>query len=56
MNKQTATFAIFAVGAIMLAVHLFQKLVTGVGSAGAEDAIAVMVLAGTANYLFCSNQ
>lgn len=37
---------IFAIGALLLMIHLFQKLVTGVGSADAEDAIALLVLAG----------
>lgn len=44
--------AIFSLGAIMLGVHLFQKLVTGIGSADASDAMGVLVLAGVAAYLF----
>ena len=35
---------IFAIGALLLMIHLFQKLVTGVGSADAEDAIALLCL------------
>ena len=49
---KTASIAIFAIGAIMLVTHLFQKLVTGTGSADAEDAMAILVLAGVARILF----
>ena len=48
--------AIFAVGALMLVVHLFQKLVTGFGWADATDAIATLVLAGVAHFLFSDRQ
>jgi hypothetical protein len=44
--------ATFAVGTLMLLVHLFQKLVTGTGYADATDAMAVLVLAGVAHVLF----
>lgn len=43
---------IFAIGALLLMIHLFQKLVTGVGSADAEDAIAMLVLAGVGRLVF----
>lgn len=43
---------IFAIGALLLMIHLFQKLVTGVGSADAEDAIALLVLAGVGRLVF----
>ena len=49
---KTASIAIFAIGALMLVVHLFQKLVTGTGSADAADAMAILVLAGVARILF----
>lgn len=49
---KTASIAIFAIGALMLVVHLFQKLVTGTGSADAADAMAILVLAGVARVLF----
>lgn len=49
---KTASIAIFAIGALMLVMHLFQKLVTGTGSADAEDAMAILVLAGVARILF----
>lgn len=49
---KTASIAIFAIGALMLGMHLFQKLVTGTGSADAEDAMAILVLAGVARVLF----
>ena len=49
---KTTSIAIFAIGALMLAVHLFQKLVTGTGSADAADAMAILVLAGVARVLF----
>lgn len=50
MKKIPAT--IFAIGTIMLVVHLFQKLVTGFGFADATDAAAVLVLAGVAQIMF----
>lgn len=46
---------IFAIGALLLMIHLFQKLVTGVGSADAEDAIALLVLAGVGRLIFPPN-
>lgn len=49
---KTTSIAIFAIGALMLLVHLFQKLVTGTGSADATDAMAILVLAGVARVLF----
>lgn len=49
---KTTSIAIFAIGALMLVVHLFQKLVTGTGSADAADAMAILVLAGVARVLF----
>ena len=49
---KTTSIAIFAIGALMLVVHLFQKLVTGTGSADATDAMAILVLAGVAHILF----
>lgn len=49
---KTASIAIFAIGALMLVMHLFQKLVTGTGSADAEDAMAILVLAGVARIIF----
>lgn len=49
---KTTSIAIFAIGALMLVVHLFQKLVTGTGSADAADAMAILVLAGVARILF----
>lgn len=49
---KTTSIAIFAIGAIMLVIHLFQKLVTGTGSADAADAMAILVLAGVARVLF----
>ena len=48
---KTASIAIFAIGALMLVMHLFQKLVTGTGSADAADAMAILVLAGVARIL-----
>ena len=44
--------ALFGLGAIMLAIHLFQKFVTGYGSADASDALAVFALAALGCYLF----
>lgn len=44
--------AIFAFGTLLLVVHLFQKLVSGFGSADGTDAMAVLVLAGVAHILF----
>lgn len=49
---KTTSIAIFAIGALMLVIHLFQKLVTGTGSADADDAMAILVLAGVARVLF----
>lgn len=49
---KTTSIAIFAIGALMLVIHLFQKLVTGTGSADAADAMAILVLAGVARVLF----
>lgn len=49
---KTTSIAIFAIGALMLVIHLFQKLVTGTGSADAADAMAILVLAGVARILF----
>ena len=49
---KTTSIAIFAIGALMLVVHLFQKLMTGTGSADAADAMAILVLAGVARILF----
>lgn len=49
---KATSIAFFAIGALMLLVHLFQKLVTGTGSADATDAMAVMVLAGVARFIF----
>ena len=48
---KTTSIAIFAIGALMLVIHLFQKLVTGTGSADAADAMAILVLAGVARIL-----
>lgn len=49
---KTTSIAIFAIGALMLVMHLFQKLVTGTGSADATDAMAVLVLAGVTPFIF----
>ena len=49
---KTTSIAIFAIGALMLVIHLFQKLVAGTGSADAADAMAILVLAGVARVLF----
>lgn len=49
---KTASIVIFAVGVLFLAVHLFQKLVTGYGSADATDATALLVLAAVAHQIF----
>lgn len=53
---KTVSVAIFAIGVLMLAVHLFQKLVTGYGSVDSSDAIAALLLAGVAHFIFQHNK
>ena len=52
MNQQAISITLFSIGAIMLAVHLFNRFVNGYGGAEAVDAIGVLLVALVANQIW----